>query len=301
MIPVFTDGDTRNAIVFNSTPSITLNDPTDDADDTYLVEDITVDPMFDAMVDPLPDRDGVQSHEPRRVQTMITIRGWVKAASHAALYDKIRAINRAFDPVLAYLGDTSDIDKGFVGLDFSIPTADTANYPSGSISARYYATPIKRPVPLMTKFDGLSARFVVQLRCADPRMYLQSLTTTTSTPAASPVTLAVTDTTKNLYPVYPIFEVDFITAPSGLMSIHRSLPTLSGALYLSHSALAGNKTLIIDSQAKTVEYSDGTDKIAALTSSSVFPGILPAAANSYVFTGFPSDATFRVIYRRALL
>lgn len=300
MIPIHVDTDTRNPIIYNSSPSITLNNPNDDPDNTYLVEDVSIDPMWDSVIEPLPDRDGIHGHEPRRVQTMITIRGWVKATTYAKLHDKIRALNRAFDPVLNYLNDDSDIDKGFVALDFTILTEDNTNYTDGEIPARFYCTPVKRPIPLVTKFDGLNARFVIQLRCADPRMYLQT-TTEDEISGASPQAITVTGSTLLEYPVYPIVEVDFATAPSGTLTIYRSGPTFEGSVSLAGADLAGSKTLVIDMQAKTVQYSDGTDKMDALSAGSRFFRLFPGESNEVTFIGFPSDATLRVIHRRAFV
>jgi hypothetical protein len=302
MIPIHTDTDTRNPIVYNSSPSITLNDPTDDPDDTYLVEDINVEPVWDAVIEPKADTHGVKSHRPRLIQTMITIRGWVKAQSYAALYDKIRALNRAFEPVLTYLDDSSDIDKGYVALDFVIPTEDTTNYTDGTVDARYYAASIKRPVPMSTKFDGLNARFVIQLRCADPRMYLQDDTDDSSASGASPRTVTISGMALCQYPVWPIITVGFNTAPSSTMTIFRSSPTpASGTLSLIHAELAGSKTLVIDMQAKTVEYSDGTNKITAVSAGSEFFELIPDTSNVVTFTNFPTDAVLTVTHRRALV
>lgn len=304
MIPIHVDTNTRNPIVYNSSPSITLNDPTDDPDDTYLVEDITIDPTWDAVVEPLPDRDGVQSHAPRQVQTLITIRGWVKAKTYAALHDKVRALNKAFDPVLNYINDDTLVDKGFVALDFTIMTEDTVNYTDGEVPARFYAAPIKRPVPLSTKFDGLNARFVIQLRCADPRMYLQSTTTVTSSSGASTSRTIDVDMSLCDYPVWPIFEFDFPTAPASLLAFARIAPTWPfplGSTGINHADISNGDSLVLDMQKKTLELDDGTDMIESLLGSSLFFQLAPGETNTISFANLPTDATVRIIYRRALI
>jgi hypothetical protein len=85
------------------------------------------------------------------------------------------------------------------------------------------------------------------------------------------------------------------------MTIQRTSPTSSGALSLIHTQLAASKTLIIDMQAKTVEYSDGTNKITAVSASSEFFELIPGTSNVVTFTNIPSDASITVTHRRALI
>lgn len=299
MIPIFVDADTRNSLVYASNPTITLNNPSDAADNTYLIEDIDVSPTYDMRSEPNSDRDGTQSGQPRKIQLMIAIRGWVKATSHAALYDKISALNRAFDPVLTHLSDSaSTFDRGFVALDFNVPTADTANYASGLIASRYYCTSLKVPVPTTTKFDGLAARFVIILRCNDPRKYWQTLSEVSRTGTG---TVTVTNTL-GTYSSWPIIKIDFTTVPAGNITIVRQSHSATITLDYTKLADSSGRTLIIDTQARTAQYDNGTNKITALDPSSRFFSINPASAHTVTFgANTPADAVCRVIWRRAFV
>lgn len=299
MIPLFVDADTRNPLVYGSNPTITLNDPTDDPDDTYLVEDVDVSPTYDMRSEPNSDRDGTQSGQPRKLQLMIAIRGWVKAPSHAALYDKISALNRAFDPILTYLNDSSStFDRGFMALDFNVPTTNTDDYATGLIASRYYAQSLKVPVPTTTKFDGLAARFVIILRCNDPRRYWQTLSENEDTgPFALPV-----DNTLATYPSWPIIEIDFTTVPAGDITIVRDSHSATITLESTELADSSGHTLTIDTQARTATYEDGTNKITALQPSSRFFPINPAVNHNVTFgANTPANAVVRVIWRRAFV
>ena len=82
----------KNPIVFGSTPSITLNNPADSRDSTYDVSNIVINSAFDETLEPLADRDGSLPGEPREVQKIIEIDGWVRGSTLAGLYDKINAL-----------------------------------------------------------------------------------------------------------------------------------------------------------------------------------------------------------------
>lgn len=290
----------QNPIVYESSPSITLNNPVDPQNDTFAIEDVSISPAIDEVVEPNADRDGTVAGEPREVQKIITMRGWVRAPTYAKLYDKIAALNRAFHPVNTYASDvaTASYDIGFLPLKFKVPTTDTANWSGGYISQQYRARSIVLPVPTMTRFDDIQARFVIVLRLADPRRYEQTERSASRTGNGS----MTADNTLATYPSWPTIEIAFATAPSADFNITRAtVPTLNRVIHIKSSALtdAAGKTLIIDSQYRTAKYSDGTDKTDALRADARFFTMLAGMAQTITIASAPSDAVIIVKWRRA--
>lgn len=298
-IPIFkdtasSDRPTRIAHTFNG---LTLNNPSDNPDNTYLIELASEQVFYDSVMEPNAETDGAKSYEVRRVQAIHRLDGWVKATNLANLSDKIAALNEAFDPVLAYLNDSAvaNYDRGYLPYDFDVPTADTANYATGLIGARLYLQALQRPVAVGTKFDGFQARFSLFLRAVDPVAYLQSTSTANRTGDGT----LTADNSLATYPSWPIIEVAFTTAPSGDMTITRTTGD-DRTITLESTELAGSKTLTLDPYKKVYEYTDGTNKIAAIQAGSRFFQLLPSS-NSITLSGFPADAVITVTWRRAFV
>lgn len=289
----------RNPITYKSVPQIVLNSPIDARDDTYEVDDISIQPMWDENMEPHSDRDGSQVGEPREVQKIIRISGWVRAPSLAKLYDKIAALNRAFNPVLARIDDNANaFNTGFMKLQFYTPTADTGAWGATFIAQEYRARSIDLPVPITTKFDDLSARFRIMLRVADGRRYQQAELTATRTGSG---TVSVANSLAT-YPSWPIIELAFTTAASTDITIERTNnPTYGRVTRLEADRLtdSAGKTLQIDMQARSAKYVGGADKTDALQASSRFFDLLHAGTNTINFTGLPADCGVTVKWHRA--
>jgi len=295
MIPLIVgtgDIGTKNPIVYGSTPSITLNNPADDPQDTYMVEDITVQPTWDVQIEPKPDRDGSTAGAPREVQKIIVLRGWVKALTYAGLYDKIHALNRAFNPVLAYQGDNSADDIGFLPLSFDVPTADTTNWPSGIISCRYRVQSMAIPIPLQTKFDNLQARFTLQLRAIDPRRYEQAQQSVNTTGNSA---LAL-DNTKATYESFPTIVLAITTQPTVDFSI---IFNGVNVLFFDYTRFSGHSSLTINCQSRSARWDNGADATDAIKATSTFFAV-PAAVNHNIqAVSAPSDMSLTVTWNRA--
>jgi hypothetical protein len=288
----------RNPIMYASVPAIVLNSPCDPRDDTYEVDDVAIQPMWDENMEPHADRDGSQVGEPREVQKIIRIRGWVRAPSLAKLYDNINALNRAFNPVLSRIDDyENEYNTGFLDLDFYVPTDDGA-YASGFIPQKYKVRSIDLPVPSTTKFDDFNARFEIVLRTADGRRYHQTESTATRTGNGN----VTANNTLATYPSWPIIDLDFTTAVSTDITIERTNnPTYGRITRLVATALtdSAGKVLRIDMQARTAKYVGGADKTAALRADSRFFDLLHAGNNTITFAGLPSDCDVTVRWNRA--
>lgn len=105
------------------------------------------------------------------------------ASQQASLADRERAFRAAFDPWLCYRD--SPTTEGAYALDFSEVTADTATYPTGRISLRYYMRPDRAPRVTENLKDRASRLFALSLVAADPRLYEQAEQTLSLTPASA--------------------------------------------------------------------------------------------------------------------
>lgn len=94
------------------------------------------------------------------------------ATQEASLADRKRAFLAAFDPALCYRD--SPTTDGAYALDYSEKTLDTATYPTGRISLRYYLRPNDRPRWVEDIKDSGAIRIALGLVGADPRCYEQT-------------------------------------------------------------------------------------------------------------------------------
>lgn len=296
-IPIFKDGSNDKPVrIAHDYNGLTLNDPTDDPDNTYLIEQTSEQLFYDSVVEPNAETDGSHAAEVRRVQSLHRIDGWVKAPSLAALHDKIAALNEAFDPVLAY-DNTNHYDRGYLPYDFDVPTANTDDYATGLIAARYYLQAIQLPVAVHTKFDGFQARYNLMMRAIDPRAYLQ---TTESNNRTGDGVLTL-DNTLATYPSWPVITIAFTTAASTDITLKRTTGTdLTIHLEADNLSDSAGETLTIDPYKKTYEYADGTDKVSAIKVATRFWQVLPQS-NSITIAGAPANAVITVTWRRAFV
>lgn len=88
--------------------------------------------------------------------------------------DKERALLAAFDPYLCTLDSPST--DGAYALDWTEPTQDTGNFPTG-IPIRIYARPTLQPMVLELTKDRSVRDFALGLVAGDPRKYHQTEST----------------------------------------------------------------------------------------------------------------------------
>lgn len=118
----------------------------------------------------LPGIDGVERYKSFYRDRLIEIRGFVIGSSEADLYDKINALESAFD--IHNLEE--DYTDGFAPLEFTDP---------GQSDARYYCKPIKNTLVIQERRTGFARGFTVLLEAKDPRKYVSTETTYTAQPA----------------------------------------------------------------------------------------------------------------------
>jgi hypothetical protein len=287
----------KNLLTFRA---LLLNNPADEEKSTYHIEEVLVSNAWQQAYEPMPDRDGSQGYEPLDMYKMLNMRGWVRAQSLAELYDKIETLNKTFYPGNAWIADSATtLNRGFMALDFDVPTTDTANYATGKIPSRYYVQALRLPVSLDTKFDNLNARIDFFLRANDPRRYLQTTSTNNRT---SNGTLVIANTLASAYS-YPSILITLPDAPpAGTGTITTDTgPAAGNVVSIDLTALAASTAYNLDMGARTfVKNSDGTNKINAIVVSSEFFPIY-ATSQTLTFGGFAAGTTFVVTWRRAFV
>lgn len=176
---------------------LSLNNPADSDLSSYEINTVVGQTSMDYTSEVNQQRDGLEVYPFRKVSRMVTLNGTIRATSQANLYDLIKALANAFDPVKIAHDNAAD---PFIAFDFSSPTADTANYATGYVPSRYYAVPLRIPDPVINYAVGDTAYFDATLLLRDPRRYLQTATTQTGAGTIansladymSPATLTIT-------------------------------------------------------------------------------------------------------------
>lgn len=215
---------TRLSIAYNG---LTLNNTADPLDDRYECDIVAVDEQYDGVIEPKTTTHGLESYEVRKMVTMIQIEGVIRAPSLGKLYDKVRDLNEAFDPILAQIADSSATRNiGYLPLTFSSPTLDTANYASGLIPMKYDVRSVRRPVSRSSQFEGLTCRFTLVLQAADPRAYFQTAQSAQRTNAGD---ITVNNSLAS-FPSWPTVTIDLSGGTSQVVSL----------------AIAGGNTLKVD-------------------------------------------------------
>ena len=303
-----TNASTKNPYDFNSV--LTINDPTDDPDDTYELNDVGVDDQFSLQSEPLPQQDGMQIYVPHKVRKIIRMDGIIKATTLASLEYKAMQMNRYFDPVNAFWDDSSTMavasnNKGFLAMAFSVPTTDTSHYATGLIPVVAYVRSIQRAVAVATKSHGFSARFNLLLEMVDPRFYHSATQTVSLTNGSGTAHTSATE-----YPTYPIITFTLTGTPSSGTAINRTSPVDENgdsptvhldmtATYLGAAAASGD-TVSIDMQNGRVQWThSGTtiDRPDFLVPGYMgFWPVLPGS-NTLGFTG--TNMTASMAYERA--
>lgn len=280
MIGIYDDDDNRLAMDYAS--RITVNDG------TYPVEAISFAPRWDAVTEPRAQEDGMEAYDPRRMSLLLQVDGMVLADSVAELHDRVDALNAAFDPVLATQSDTSEFDQGFLPFDFSVPTADTDNYPTGLKPMRLYLRAVQLPVPRLSKFEGNGIPYSLVLQAVDPRRYAQTLTA-----AALPAGATVIDNSLATYRSWPVVTIDLTGAGSTIFSID-SLSDARDPLVLNLNALAGQQVQV-DMRSKLITV-NGEHDMSPFVSGEYFP-LEPEAQTLNVANA--TNATVTIEWRRA--
>lgn len=277
-----TDGKTRLAITYNG---LTLNNPSDSNVSLYEVTRVVTAETYGTVTEEDPDDDGMESYKVRKVSRIIRMDGYIRAQTPAALYDKMKAFNAAFDPAKVFHDNQSTY--GFLPLDFSVPTADTTNYPSGLVASRYYARASKSVVPPDSKDFGYVAPFSVELICADPRRYLQSTTTFNGAGAL--------DNSLADYRSWPTVTITMSGAGSATYSLARAHSLGTKTLVLNLSGCVNTDVVVVDMYRRKIT-KNGTETPSLYVSGNFWE--VEVGTNTLTITN-GTNATTSTVWRRA--
>jgi len=155
--------------------------------DTYMLDDRRSEPAFRDGRDPYHLAQGGSLGRAHKGMAFWRLKGRIlvplalPAAMAQEMEDKERALLAAFDPFLCTLDSPST--EGAFALDWTEPTQDTTNFPTG-IPTRLYARPTLHPMVTERLYDMAVRDFAVGLVAGDPRKYHQTESTLALTPGS---------------------------------------------------------------------------------------------------------------------
>lgn len=248
MIPLFKDDSssqlslgTRLTVYYDG---LTLNNPATSPYPAYEVHRAESLTNIAAVREERPSGDGSISSIPRKPSRIIRLTGFIRATTYAALYDNAKAFSATFDPVRVAGDNPTD---PFLALDFSVPTADTTNWPTGLVPSRYYALAVGTLDAATSSATGKSIPFTIDFFLKDPRRYAQTASTVTGTGTAS---------NKGDYRTYPTITITATGAGSATYSVANT--TLGQTMTLNLSSLVNTDVVVLDMDKQTIK-KNGTD------------------------------------------
>lgn len=154
--------------------------------DTYVVDSRRFEPAFRDGRDPYHLAQGGALGRVHKGMLFFQLRGRIlvpdtTTTTQALMADKERILTSAFDPALCVYDSPST--EGAYPLDWTEPTADTANFPTG-IPTRLYCRPTLQPLVEEETRDRSMKRYAIGLLAGDPRKYHQTESTLVLTPAS---------------------------------------------------------------------------------------------------------------------
>lgn len=240
MFALFDNDDAPLTVTYNG---LTMNDLSDPKDSIRL-DSIATQTEIRSVSDERQGTDGAEVYDARKVLRRLFIPGTLTAPNLAALYDKMRLLARTFDPAL--VSRENPDEHGFIALDGSLPTEDTATYPTGLIPTRLYARAQMPVQPNVVPADGYAASFVLPLICRDPRGYLQAEASADINAASVTVSNPKAD-----YPSWPTVTITATGAGSAAFALDKSGDDLA-ALTINLSALSTGEEVTIDMERHTI-------------------------------------------------
>jgi hypothetical protein len=224
--------DVRLAHTYNG---LTLNNPADSPQDTIELNSAQPLTQIQSDIEAHDNREGSEAWGAIKTARIIRIQGVIRAPTLGRLHDQIKSLAAAFDPNKTTLDNPSV--QGFLPYDFSVPTLDTTNYPSGLVPSRYYARAQNLPEPAIAYDKGYTGAFHLDLFMRDPRRYLQ---------AQSQFGLTSGDLDNRLadFRSWPSLTLTMTGAGSATTTFTNT--TLGLALVLNLSSTTNGQTVVVD-------------------------------------------------------
>jgi len=167
VIGLFNDAGDRLPVTYNS---LTLNNPYDASDDTYELNTAAFIHQLDFVQDARQDADGSEAYGVNKNSLLIRLEGTVRAPSIKAFFDKLVALQKAFDP--AKVSHENPTTQGFLALTFTTPGV------AADVTSRYYVRARRIQLPPISQYTGNAGFFSIELLAIDPRRYHTTAYTT---------------------------------------------------------------------------------------------------------------------------
>lgn len=239
MIPLFDAAGDRNPFTYNG---LTYNQEVDGSKrDIIEVNYCQSQPLLEGLQERREFTDGLEVYGVFKRAKRITQIGLVRASTKAALFDRLEELAAAFDPALVSRDNPDDF--GFLPLDFNVPTADTANYPTEVKACRFYVRAEDGVEPPLNLKQGLAVPFRIVLLAADPRRYLQS--------TESLVDAGVADNGKANYWSWPTVSIAMSGAGSATFEVGNT--NADASLVLDLSGRSNGDSVVVDMESHTIE------------------------------------------------
>jgi hypothetical protein len=133
--------------------------------------------------------DGFDASDVFLGKRLIGLSGGLYGITRGDFYDLAQAFITALTPTAAY--DDAPGDRGFMPLDFYVPTMNTVDFPSGLIHKQVFARPVRQPslIYIDDRTGGdddqpLSLEWTALMECRDPRVYFFTTTETSISASA---------------------------------------------------------------------------------------------------------------------
>lgn len=257
MIPAFLNSQqTRNALVYNA---LTINQlVAGSKKDIVEVNSVRVQTPIQSIREIREHESGLEAYGAFKRGKLLVLQGVVRASSWGALYDRIEDVAAAYDP--ATVSRDNPDTFGFLPLDFSVPTADTVNFPTGLMPCRYYVRAEEAFEPPYSQYSGMAVPFNLPLLAADPRRYLQSLSSLDGAGTA--------DNTLATFFSWPTITIAMSGAGSATFTLGNT--TAAASLVLNLSARVNTDTIVIDMERRKITL-NGADAPQLYVSGSYWP------------------------------
>ena len=205
-----------------------LNSAAGTAEDSIELVETAVTPITDQVIENKQGRDGMEVFQAYKSGLMIRMRGYIKKPTLGQLMDEAALMSEKFDAALLSRR-TQASTMGFQSLSFSVPTADTVNYPSGLIGCFYLARTMEPITFGRTKYDGYAMPFRVEMLARDPsRFYNVAQVFSVVSPSA------VLDNLLGRYPSWPVYTMTMSAAGAANFTITNA------------QAFGGSKSLVLN-------------------------------------------------------
>lgn len=239
----------------------------------YLTESVSyANANVAGFVDSLAQRDGAEADIAllgvRQIQLIVQVYG----SSSADFYDRLNALNSAFQPYPSFASN----DDGFRALSFDQATVSTAAFSTGFIPLYLKVRPTSLPtynlgndlVTPRTTDRGISTKAAISLIAKDPRKINQTATTGTINISASSAT-TTTLTNNGNYTAYP--TITFVNTGA------QQTATISTSSWTSVVVVAASATTILNASTRVVTVAGSLQMNYLLDGTTSLPYLSPGA------------------------